>query len=556
MRPIIPDSVRAVLGALTFFHEIAFLLLAAAIAGILALRLRQPLVTIFIAVGLVAGPSVLGAVHPTEELQLLAEIGIALLLFVVGLKLDVRLVRAIGPGAVGAALVQMGLTGAAGYALGLAFGLDGLAAVYLGIALAISSTVVVVKLLSDRDEVDQLHGRLAVGILIVQDIAVIAAIIAMNAVGRGGDLVRELAVVAVEGVALVAVLAAAARWVLPPLLHRFADSQELLVLFAIAWALALAAVADLLGLSKEVGAFLAGVTLASSAYREAIGGRLASVRDFLLLFFFVNLGAALDVGALDLRLVSLAAICSVVVVLVKPAVTSLPLVLLGYRARPSLRTGIALAQVSEFSLILTAIGLGFGHVEQDLATGITVIAIATITASTYLARAGDAVARRLEPRLAPLQRTRVREHGAAGDDPDPEVIVVGLGRYGSGVVDGARTAGHEVLGVDHDPRRLAACADRGLHVVYGDAEDPDLPRRLPLRAARWVVSTLRRPEADLALVRALRRSGFEGRIAVASHAPEDMEVLADAGADLVLSPFVDAAAAATAAMFGEPATAQ
>ena len=541
------------LGDVTLFHQIAFLLLAAAIAGVAALRLRQPLVTIFIAVGFVAGPSVLGVIGESEELALLAEIGISLLLFVVGLKLDVRLVRSIGLGVVVAGAIQMALTGAAGYLLGSAFGLAPLESVYLAIAVAISSTVVVVKLLSDRDEIDQLHGRLAVGILIVQDLAVIAALIVLTAVGAENDLARELVEVGVKGALFLATLAAVTRWLLPPVLHRFAHSQELLMLFAIAWALALAATADLLGLSKEVGAFLAGVSLASSAYREAIGGRLTSVRDFLLLFFFVNLGTALDVRTLDLRMLALAAVCSLVVVLLKPAVTALPLVALGYRPRASLRSGIALAQVSEFSLILTALGLTLEHVDRELATLITVIAIATITASTYLAGGADPIARRLAPRLASLHRSRVREHGEDEADPEPEVIVVGLGRYGSGIIEGAEDAGHEVLGVDLDPRRLDTLRERGLHVVYGDAEDPDLPHRLPLGRAAWVISTLRRPDADLALVRALRRYGFEGQIAVASHAREDMEVLSRAGADVVLSPFADAAAAANRTVFGDGA---
>ena len=174
-------------GAIGLFHEAAFLLLAATLAGLLAIRLRQPLVTFFIAVGIAAGPSGIGIVEATEQLELLATIGVALLLFVVGLKLDVRLVRAIGRGAVGAALVQLALSGGGGYALGLAFGLGALEAFYLGLGLALSSTVIVIKLLSDRDEIDQLHGRLAVGILIVQDLVVIAAIIVLTAVaGRGG----------------------------------------------------------------------------------------------------------------------------------------------------------------------------------------------------------------------------------------------------------------------------------------------------------------------------------------------------------------------------------
>ena len=531
------------------FHQIAFVLLAAVVAGVAALWLGQPLVSFFIAAGIVAGPSGVGLVEPSDELELLATIGIALLLFVVGLKLDVRLLRTIGPAVLAAGTVQMVLTGGAGYALGAAFGLGPLESLYVALGLALSSTVVVVKLLSDREEIDQLHGRLAVGILIVQDLAVIVAMIALTAYGEDGGLARELAEVVVEGIVFLAVLAACARWVLSPLLHRLAHAQELLVLFAIAWALALAAVGDLLGLSKEVGAFVAGVSLASSAYRGAIDARLTSVRDFLLLFFFINLGATLDIRAVDAELVALAAACAVVVMALKPAVTTLPLVLLGYHARPSLRSGLALAQVSEFSLILAALGLSLGHVDRELVTLLTLVAIVTITASTYLAGSAR-VLHAVGPRLGRLERAAARGDDDGAPEAAPDVVVVGLGRYGTGVVERARTSGHEVLGVDLDPTRLADLRELEIHVIYGDAEDPDLPKRIPLENVSWVISTLRRPGADVALTRALRRHGYRGRIAVSAHRRQDVELLSQAGADVLLKPFEDAAAAAADAIFG------
>lgn len=532
------------------FHQIAFLLLAAALAGLAALRLRQPLVTTFIAVGILAGPSGFGLIESSEELELLATIGISLLLFVVGLKLDVRLVRTIGAGVLGAAAIQMALTGAAGFALGAAFGLGTLESTYLAVGLALSSTVVVVKLLSDADEIDQLHGRIAVGILIVQDLVVIVAMIAFTAAGEGDSLDRTILEVLLKAAAFLVMVAVAARWLLTPLLHRVAHAQELLVLFAIAWALTLAATADLLGLSQEVGAFLAGVSLASSHYREAIGGRLVSVRDFLLLFFFVNLGTSLDIGLLDARLVGLAVLCSAAVLLLKPAVTAVPLVLLGYRTRPALRSGLALAQVSEFSLILAALGLSLDHVDRNVATLLSVVAIVTITASTYVIGSSRRLVDRLSPVVSGLERASAHGADDAAPEADPEVIVVGLGRYGSGIVEGAQEAGHRVLGVDLDPQRLAELREEGIHVVYGDAEDPDLPDRLPLGSAEWVISTLRRPQADLALVRALRQHGYEGRIAVAAHHRTDIALLSEAGADEILAPFTDAAAAAVEAVFG------
>jgi len=283
------------------FAEVAALLLAAALFGALALWFRQPLIIAFVLVGILEGPTVLGWVTAADQVDLLAKMGIALLLFVVGLKLDLRLVRALGPLAVVTALGQMLFSSLGGYLAARAFGMGSVAALYIAAALAFSSTIIVVKLLSDKREIDALHGRTAVGVLIVQDIAVIAIMLTLTAFDAGGEETgpwQSAAEILAKAAALLTALGIAMRYVLPPLLHRLAASQELLVLFGIAWAVALAAGAEAIDFSKEVGAFLAGVSLASTPYRDALGARLVSLRDFLLLFFFIDLGAALDLRLL------------------------------------------------------------------------------------------------------------------------------------------------------------------------------------------------------------------------------------------------------------------
>ena len=279
------------------FAEIAALLLTAAIVGAVAIRQHQPLIVSFIAVGILVGPAGLGWVTAADEVNLLAKIGIALLLFVVGLKLDLGLVRAMGPVALVSGLAQVILAGAAGYIIAVAMGVESTGALYVGMALAFSSTIIVVKMLSDQREIDSLHGRIAVGILIVQDIAVVLAMIGLAAFGEGEQadaLPRAIALIVLKGALFLALIGLLMRVAITRLLHRLASSLELLVLSAIAWAVGLAALSEWLGFSKELGAFLAGVSMASTPYRETIGSRLVTLRDFLLLFFFVDLGARVD----------------------------------------------------------------------------------------------------------------------------------------------------------------------------------------------------------------------------------------------------------------------
>ena len=523
------------------FAEIAVILLVSALAGLVAVRLHQPVVVAFVVVGVVVGPSVLGVVEPGSELELFAELGVALLLFVVGLKLDLHVVRQLGPVAVVVGGVQVALIAAAGSLLALAVGMDVVASLYVGIGLALSSTVIVVKLLSDRHEIDDLHGRLAVGILIIQDLVVVVVMIAVATAGEedSGSLGAALASVALRGAALLVVLAALMRWVLTPLLHALARNPDLLLLFAIAWAVGVAAAGEAVGVGPEVGAFLAGFSLASTPYREAIGSRLVTVRDFLLLFFFIDLGSRLQPGeAVDQLAVAL--LLSAFVLVAKPVVIVALLGVLRYRSRVALETGLSLAQISEFSLILAALGLRYGHIDEETTTLMTVVALVTIGGSSYLLVNSERLSRRLGPALELLERGPTA-HAPPEREAPPDVVVVGLGRYGEGVVSGLLDRDLEVLGVDFDPVALSRWAQAGLPVLYGDAEDPELAHVLPLPESGWIVSTIRRTDANLALLEALAKRGYAGRAAVAAHRRADVERLLAAGADRVLLPYASAA---------------
>ena len=533
------------------FHEVAALVLAAAVVGALAVRLRQPLIVAFIAVGVLAGPSVFDIVRADDEIHLLAELGIALVLFVVGLKLDVRVIRDTGTVALTTGGVQIAFTAAGGFGLALLLGLEVVTAAYVAMALTFSSTIIVVKLLEDRREIDDLHGRIAVGILIVQDLVVIGAIIALTAIGAEGEgsVAEQVALVVGKGVALLAGTGLVTRYVLTALLHRAARTPELLVLGAIAWAVGLAALADALGFSTEVGAFLGGVALASTPYREAIGGRLVPLRDFLLLFFFLDLGANLDVGSLGGQLVT-ALVLSAFVLLAKPLVVVAVTGRLGYTSRVGFLAGVSMSQISEFSLILAALGLGLGHLDADGVALVTAIALITISFLSYATLYGHELYERLRGPLALFER---RGGLSQGDERDPageriDIIVLGAGRFGGALLGPLRGAGHRVLVVDFDPRVVEAARAEGHPALYGDAEDSELPAALPLEGVRWIVSTVRRREVGLALLRALEHHGYTGQVLLSAHHTEDADDLRAHGAHYVLRPYEAAAAAAVASL--------
>ncbi|MDP8904339.1 MAG: cation:proton antiporter [Chloroflexota bacterium] len=525
------------------FQQVAALLVIAAVLGALLRRLQQPLVIAFIVVGLLVGPAFLGLVPANEEIELLAQLGVALLLFIVGLKLDLRLISSLGPVALVTGIGQMATTAVVGYLLAALLGFGLVDAVYIAIALTFSSTIIVVKLLSDRREIDQLHGRIALGVLIVQDIAVVVVMIALSAFGRpqgGVDLLEALGAVAVSGAAFVAAIALVALFVLPRLFDSFARTPELLVLSAAAWALSLAAAGDALGFSEEVGAFLAGVSLASSKYREAIGTRLTTLRDFLLLFFFIQLGLSMDFGDAG-RQLGVALVLAASVLIGKPLVVMLLMGALRYRRRISFFTGVSLAQISEFSLIFAALGVSLGHIASELLAMLTLVAVITIALSSYLIVAARRLFERLAPLLAVFERRATRDEEPAEEGLCPSVIVFGLGRFGGRIADHLIGDGYSVLGIDFDPLALGRAERRGVTTMYGDAEDTVLVGRLPLECAEWVVSTSPDAATNVVLLQALRAAGYRGRVALTAHTDVAAKRLEGTGADLLLRPFIDAA---------------
>ena len=522
------------------FAVVAAALVVAALLGALGTVLRQPLIVVFIAVGVLVGPVGLGWVEAESEVVILADLGIAILLFLVGLRLDLHLIKTTGRVAVVTGLGQVVFTSVVGFGLAVWLGLDPVPALYVAVALTFSSTIIIVKLLSDKRELDQPHGRIAVGFLIVQDLVVVLVMIGLSTfVGQDTSFTEAIGLVILKGVAFLAGIVGVTRFVLPRLLPLMARSSELLILGAIAWAVALAAIGDVLGFSREVGAFLAGVSLASTPFREAIGARLVGLRDFLLLFFFIDLGARIEVSDFGGQL-GTAVVLSLFVLVGNPLIVMVLMGIMRYRKQVGFLAGLTVAQISEFSLILVALGLSLGHIGTDTVSLVTIVGLVTIGLSTYLILNSHALYRRLAPALSVFERRSTRDFPTA-EPGDIDVVVLGAGRYGSHLATDLQRAGTTVLAVDHDPASLERLADRGVATLYGDAEEPEFAFSLPLDDAGYVVVTLPRVEGALAALQGLQEAGYTGRVAASARTSADADLLQAAGVDRVLLPFQSAA---------------
>lgn len=535
------------------FHEVALLLVLAAGVGFLGLLLKQPLIVSFIAVGILAGPSALNLVSATEHINLLSELGIALLLFLVGIKLDLHLVRKLGTVSLMTGLGQVLFTAVFGYLIGIGLGFSHLTSLYVGIALTFSSTIIIVKLLSDKREIDSLHGRIALGFLIVQDIVVVLAMISLSAIGVGaretGDGMTVMQVL-LSGLALIGLVLLFIRYLASPLTQRLAASPELLICFAIALAVLLAAAGETLGFGKELGGLLAGVALASTPFRDAIAARLAPLRDFLLLFFFIALGTHLDLSHLGSDIAPAMAF-SAFVLIGNPLIVLIIMGIMGYRRRTGFMAGLTVAQISEFSLIFAAMGVTLGHISQEVMGLVTLVGLITIAASTYMITYSQNIYPIFEPFLAVFERKipwREQETHTPLDDDKYDTILFGLGRYGTSLAKRLHANGERILGVDFDPSAVKRWQQLGLDARYGDAMDPEFIASLPLSQASQVIALLpdhqhgiTHNDSRFALMHALSEQHFNGRVVVHSQHEDTVTQLKEAGADIVLEPFKDAA---------------
>ncbi|MCX7965540.1 MAG: cation:proton antiporter [Syntrophorhabdaceae bacterium] len=528
------------------FYEISVIMALAAVIGIIVIALRQPLIVAFLATGILTGPSWLSLIKSYDQIGLFAQIGISLLLFVVGLRLDLRLIRTTGPVALATGLGQIIFTTFFGFFIAYAMGFSVIGSLYISVALTFSSTIIIVKLLSDKKEIDALHGRIAVGFLLVQDMVAILAMIILTAIGGGAGTedttILKILFIIAKGIGLLLFVGILMRFVLPKLTRLLSFHQELLVLFAISWAVCLASMGDYLGFSKEVGAFLGGISLASSGYREVIAARLVSVRDFLLLFFFIDLGSRLDFNTAGPQ-INNAILLSIFVLVGNPLIVMAIMGFMGYRRRTGFMAGLTVAQISEFSLILSTLGLNLGHIDKDAMSLVTLVGVITICLSSYMIIYSGKIYKLIAPFLKIFEKKHpYREEIASGACVVPEVdmLIIGLGNYGSNLARHLLERKKRIAGVDFNPQVLEEWRLRGIPVVFGDMGDPEFIDNLPIHCSHWIVSTVRDRDLNMTILHLLKEKKYEGKIALTATDEKEAKLYAQNGAHVVLKPFEDA----------------
>lgn len=518
---------------LNVFTEIGLLVVIATLIALIMRLLKQPLIIGHIITGFLVGRFALGIFKNVETLELFSELGISFLLFTVGLSLNPKVLREYGRASFIAGIGQVLLTGSVGVLLCMYLGFDWITSLYVGVALAFSSTVIVLKLLSDKGDLDKLYVKLSIGSLLLQDLIAIILLFAIPFItgsqGTGMELVRTLGLAVAVGIGVFLL----SHYVVRHLHVYLTKSQELLFLFANAWGMGIAALFAGIGLSLEGGALIAGVALSTLPSRHEISARLAPLRDFFIVAFFILLGTRMVVNDFYAILIP-AMILSLFVLVGNPLLQLIVMGSLGYRKKTSFQTGMMAAQISEFSLILVALGVSLGQVVPQVLSMITLVGLITIFISSYLILYSDVLYRFLAKYLSVFERKGAREKQV--HEKSYKVFLIGANRIGNEFVDLFKKEKRDFLVLEHDPEIVAELIHKKVPHVYGDANDPDLIDELKIHDAELVVSTVPDLETNLIILSTIKRDGRGPTTMMVAHRAGDALTLYESGADYVILP--------------------
>lgn len=508
------------------------LVLAAAMATIMRL-LRQPLIIGHILTGIIIGPSVLNLIQNREAFSSFGDIGIALLLFIIGLELNASVIRRLGRIVILTALSLLVVMTSLGFVFASLLHFNHTEALLIGLSLFFSSTIIIAKVLSDKKELTRLHGQIAIGTILLDDLVATISLLFVATSAHGSPTVSDAAWLAAKGIGLLVVFGFIGFKVLPRVVKFMAASQELLFLFALAWGLGVATLAAKAGFSIEIGALFAGLTLAYLPYTSEIGSRLKPLRDFFIVLFFIVLGEGLSVAGLQGALVP-ALIFSAIVIFIKPLVVMTSLGLMRYTKRTGFKAAINLSQISEFSIILVVLAHETGLVGDRLGTVITLVALITIATSTYLMQYDNALYARLDNFLRIFERSETREHeNPAKTYP---LILFGYKKGGHEFVKTFRTMKKPFIVVDYNPDVIELLDKQHIASLYGDATDVELLSELHIHSAKLIVSTITDQQTNVALLKYIHSHNKE--VVVICHADDYNEAaeLYRLGATYVMLP--------------------
>ena len=515
------------------FIQISFMILVVLVVSLIMRLLKQPLIVAYIISGVIVGPYFLGILPGIEAINTFSEIGIALLLFIVGLHLTPKVIKEVGKISLITGLGQILFTAIAGYLIANLLGFNPITAIYIACALTFSSTIIILKLLSDKGDLENLYGKISIGFLLVQDFVAILALIVISSFSTGQNFLSSIGFTLLKGAGLLFILTPISIFLLPKFQRFFAKSQEFLFVFSMAWGLGIASLFYFIGLSIEVGALIAGVLLSVSPYHLEMSSKLKPLRDFFIISFFLLLGAQIAISNVGSMIIP-AIIFSLLIIIGNPLIIMILMGLEGFTKKTSFLAGLTVAQIGEFSLIVVALGAKVGHISNEILSLITLVSIITISICTYLVRYSNKIYRLISEYLSIFEKKNIREKRNINKNID--AVLFGYNRIGFGILSSLKKIKKKYLVVDFNPDVIADLKKLRIPSVYGDIDDDSLLRELPLKKLKLAISTIPDCDTNELLIETIKAENPKAIVIVRAHTIEDAMELYKKGADYVLTP--------------------
>ncbi len=517
---------------MSLFGELSVIISVAFIISIIMSLLKQPLIIGHIITGLLVGPIIASSVAP-ETFTLFSEIGIAILLFTVGLHLSPKTIRDFGSVSIITGVSQVVITSLAGYAISIVLGFPHVTSLYMAVGLAFSSTIIILKLIADRGDTETLYGKIAVGFLLVQDFIAVAILFAVPILATENSTWIDVGSATLQGFVLAALVLLVGFKILPKVSSFLSKNGELLFLFAIVWGIGVASLFTFTGFSIEIGALIAGVALSTLPTRFEIHSRMSPLRDFFIIIFFILLGSHMNIADIG-ALLPKALILSALVLIGNPLILMTIMRFLGYKKRTGLQTGFTVAQISEFSLILMTLGFAYGHVTQEALSLVTMVGIITIFGSTYLILYSDKIYAFLEPYLGIFEKKNAHEKTIR--IKRYQVLLFGGNRIGHDFIESFEKIGKKFLIIDYNPELVKKLEKDGYDVEFGDATNLDFLESLDISRVDFAVSTIPDPEANTLINKVVKSTRPYATVMVVSHKVDEALDHYDKGIDYVILP--------------------
>jgi Kef-type K+ transport system membrane component KefB len=518
------------------FIQLAIVLLLTFIVSYIANLLKQPILIGYIIAGVLISPFIVRLGLSTELIGTLSKFGIAFLLFMVGLHLNPKTIREIGVSSFLIGLLQIIIT--FGFSFLIAFQLLGfgiISSMYIGVALSFSSTILVMKLLSDKQDLDSLYAKISIGVLIVQDIFAAGILMLISSTSGENTFSHIPLSNLIGGFGLIIILFLLGYFILPIFTKRIAKSQELLFLFSICWCFVVAALFSYLGFSVEIGALVAGVVLSTIPYNAEISSRISPLRDFFLILFFIILGFNADFSNMG-GIIFNAVIFSLIVLVIKPIITMGLSAFFGYTKRTNFLVGTSLAQISEFSLIILVMGISLGHINQEVLHTIILTMIITIFLSTYMVTHSQKFYENLKWFAKIFEKKNIKRKRENLKDKSYYSVLFGYNRIGFSILNSLKRLNKKYIVIDFNPETISILNKVGIPSLYGDVDDVDLLNELQLDKISLAISTVPELETNSVLIETIRRVNKEAIVIVRAHTIDNALELYKKGANYVLTP--------------------